>query len=351
MILKDVVKKRLERIKAFYAAPRGALVNIGGVATIKGLPSRPLNSWKFPDELYPYLDTIIEQTENHWRQRDDFDDDLLPSVYPWFGIAEHSAIVGGDIHFAEATSFQVPLITSWSKLDEIVLSEDNKWFRMLMDGFRYLKEKTQGKLLLRLRGADGPMDMANALRGNDLFTDFYDYPEEVERLMALCVKAIKWSFEHQRRIVGELEGGFLNGFSVWEPGNSAGHISEDASVLCSPELYRKFGRPYTADLCSSYDSMFIHIHSAGKHAIPDIVSIPQFICVELSNDPNAPRGIEVFKEYEKVLENKIVMLHLNREEFEDNRSFLASKKTIIDYNASSPEDAKSMTEMIRSLYL
>jgi hypothetical protein len=350
MDLQSLVEKRLDRIKDFYSKPRGALVNVGGVETVRGSPARPLNTWKFPAELYPYLDTLIEQAENHWQQREDIDDDLLPSVYPWFGIAEHSAIVGGDIRFAEATSYQVPLITDWGKLDSITLSEENKWFRMLMDGFRYLKEKTRGKLLVRLRGADGPMDMANALRGNDLFTDFYDYPEEAERLIAFCGKAVNWSFEHQRSIAGELEGGFLSGFAVWMPGNSAGHISEDASVLCSPELYRRFGRPYTEELCASYDGMLIHIHSAGRHAIPDIVSIPQFTCVELTNDPNAPRGIEVFREYEKALENRIVMLHLTREEFERNRPFLESKKIIIDYSAASGEDARSMLEAVRGVY-
>jgi hypothetical protein len=219
MILKQLVEKRLERIRSFYAKPRGALINVGGVKTIKGLPGRPLNSWKFPEELYPYLDTIIEGAENHWSQRDDIDDDLLPSTSPWFGIAEHSAIVGGDIHFAEITSYQVPLVTDWDKLDSIVLSDDNKWFKMLMDGFRYMKEKTQGRLLLRLRGADGPMDMANALRGNTFFTDFYDYPDELNRLLALCKKAMLWSFDHQRKIVGALEGGYITGFSVWMPGN------------------------------------------------------------------------------------------------------------------------------------
>jgi hypothetical protein len=190
--------------------------------------------------------------------------------------------------------------------------------------------------------------MAMVLRGmNNFLTDVYDYPDELNRLLALSVEAIKWSFENQRKIVGQLEGGYINGMSTWIPGNSAGHISEDASVLCSPEIYRKFGRPYTAGLCAAYDNMLMHLHGAGKHAFADIVSIPGINCVELSNDPNCPGGMELLKQYENIFENKVILLHLNRKELEENRSFLASKKVIIDYSASSPADAKSVVEMIR----
>jgi hypothetical protein len=348
MHLNDLVQPRLERIKGFYAASRGVLINVGGIGGLKTLPGRPLNSWNFPEDLRPYLDTSIEQAELHWAQRGDLDDDLLPSVYPWFGIAEHSAIFGGEIKFEEITSYHVPFVTDWGMLDSLVLSEDSKWFRMLMDGFRYLKEKTEGRLLLRLRGSYAPLDMVMVLRGmNNFLTDVYDYPDELNRLLALSVKAIKWSFENQQKIVGQLEGGYLTGMSVWLPGNSAGHVSEDASVLCSPEIFRKFGRPYTTELCAAYDSMLMHLHGAGKHVFADIVSIPGINCVELSNDPNCPGGMELLKQYEGIFENKAVLLHLNRKEIEENRRFLASKKVIIDYNASSLEDAKSMVEMVR----
>jgi hypothetical protein len=348
MDLNSLVQPRLERIRDFYAAPRGVLINVGGIGGLKTLPGRPLNSWNFPEDLHPYLDACIGQEELHWAQRQGIDDDLLPSVYPWFGIAEHSAILGGDVKFEEATSYHAPLVTDWGLLDSLELSEEGKWFRMLMDGFRYLKEKTAGRFFLRLRGSYAPLDMVMVLRGmNNFLTDVYDYPDELNRLLAFSVKAIKWSFEHQRKIVGQLEGGYISGLSVWLPGNSAGHVSEDASVLCSPDVFRKFGKPYTGELCAAYDNMLMHLHGAGKHAFADIASIPGINCVELSNDPNCPGGVELLKQYEDIFENKAVLLHLNRKEVEENRRFLASKKVIIDYSASSLEDAKSMVETIR----
>ena len=349
MELDRLVSERLERIKAFWNSPTGALINITGAASFKEVKPRPLSGWKFPEDLYNYLDTIIEAADLHWSQRDGIDDDLLPSVMPWFGIAEHSAILGGDIHFTDITSFQVPFITDWDRLDSIVLSEDNKWFKMIMNSFRYLKEKTEGHFLVRLRGAEGPMDMANAIRGNVFYSDLYDYPDEVRRLLSVCEKGMRWYFEHQKKIVGELGGGWLTGYSVWMPGSSAGHVTEDASVMCSSEMYREFGRPIMEQFCAGLDNVLIHLHGAGKHAFKDIVSIPQFTVVEFTNDPKHPSGMQLFREYENILSDKIVMLHLTRKEIEENREFLRTKKVIIEYAAESVLDAGAMIKTVRSL--
>ena len=348
---KKLAEERLPRIKDFCGKKRGALINVTEIASLKTLPFKPLSAWNFPSELYQYLDTIIEAAELHWSQRGEVHDDLLPAVCPWFGIAEHSAIVAGEIHFTERTSFQVPYITSWEKLGSISLSGDNKWFKILMDSFVYLKEKTEGRFMLKQRGGAGPMDMANALRGNEIFSDFYDCPDEVHKLLALCVKAIDWSFENQMKIIGknENDGGFISYYSAWMPGKSAGHFSEDASVMCSVPMYNEFGRPYTEKFCAGYDNTMVHLHGAGKHAFAEILSVPNCNFVELTNDPKHSRGMELLKEFEPLFEGKTVVLHLNRDEFDANREFLKTKKVIIDYAAVSVEDAVSMVKAVRSL--
>ncbi|MCL2833571.1 MAG: hypothetical protein FWD78_10415 [Treponema sp.] len=349
MELKKLICQRLPRIKAFWNSPAGALINVTSVTSFKGKKARPLLEWNFPADLYQYLDTIIEDAGLHWMQRDEIDDDLLPSVQPWFGIAEHSAIMGGDIHFSDITSFQIPFVTDWDRLDSIELSQDNKWFKILMDSFCYLKEKAKGRFLVRLRGGESPMDMANAIRGNEIFSDLYDYPDEVKKLFGICEKGLLWYFENQKKYSDFLDGGWISGYNVWMPGNSAGHLSEDATVMCSPQMYREFGRPFTAHFCAGHDNVLIHLHGAGRHAFEEIVSIPQFTVIELTNDPKQPGGMELFREYENIFKNKIVMLHLTKKEFDDNRDFLKSKKIIIDYAAASVEDAKTMIKSVREL--
>ena len=349
MELNRLTEERLKRIKNFYQSSCGALINVTSVASFREVKPRPLSAWNFPVDLYKYLDTIIEAAQLHWKQRDEIDDDLLPSVCPWFGIAEHSAILGGDIHFGEITSYQIPFITDWDILDNLNPDVESKWFKIMTESFRYLKEKTAGCFHVRQRGSFGRMDMANAVRGNDFYSDMYDYPDEVRRLLNICEKGMHRYFEMQKRISGELDGGCLSNYSVWMPGNSAGHITEDATVMCSPQMYREFGRPYTEQFCAAYDHVLIHLHGAGKHAFNDIICVPQFAVVEFTNDPKYLPGIELFREYEKLLENKIVMLHLTRKEFEQNREFLKSKKIIIDYAAETIEDAVTIIKSARKM--
>ena len=40
-----------------------------------------------------------------------------------------------------------------------------------------MKSKVKDEFFIRFRGADGPLDVVNALRGNDIFYDFYDEEE------------------------------------------------------------------------------------------------------------------------------------------------------------------------------
>ncbi len=201
--------------------------------------------------------------------------------------------------------------------------------------------------MIKLRGADGPMDIANALRGNELFTDFYDHPDEVHQLMNFCTKAAKWTLEKQKEVAGMVEGGIISGFDVWLPGNSIGHISEDASALCSPSVYQEFGKSYTIELCKNYDQVFIHTHALGKHNIGEIASIPHMDYIEISSAPNCPRAIEIYAELKENLQDKTIILDLTREELENNLELLREGKTIIWYKAESLQDARETVEWVR----
>ncbi len=268
-------------------------------------------------------------------------------MHPWFGIAEHSAFVGGEVTFTSETSYHHPIIHQWRDMESLELREDNPWLRMVLAGQAYLMDKSEGRYYVKLRGADGPMDIANALRGNELFVDFYECPDKVHELMDFCTKAVQWTLDRQKNVVGKLEGGVITGFDIWLPGNSVGQLSEDASTMCSPEMYREFGLPYTQRLADLYDHVFIHTHALGKHNIPVIAEIHKVDVIEISSDPNTPRAIEIYKELAEYFEDKIVVVQLTYEEILKNLDFLKSRKTIIWYSARDIDDAQRAIELVR----
>lgn len=347
--LRNNVDEVMHRTKQFYGSSKkgSALIQVRSIKGIGSKKRRPLNEYCFPEDLYGYLDANIEGFLNYWKERAELDDDVIPSMQPWFGIAEHSAYIGGKVDFSENTSWHHPLLNNFDDMDKLSLDENNPWFRMVIDGLSYLKEKLNGAAAVKLRGANCPMDIANSLRGNEIFTDFYDEPERCHQLLEFCTKAADWTLSNQLKVTGDFYGGVISGFDVWLPGYSVGHLAEDTSTMCSTQIYNEFGRPYTEKLLSKYDQAFMHTHALGKHNIPSIASIDKIRFIEISSDPNRPRAIEIYKELSECLKNKVVIVQLTLEEIKNNLEFLKDKNTIIWYEAGDVEEAKYAVDFVR----
>jgi len=347
-MVRNDIDKVLSRTKQFNKAKTGVLIQIKNISEIEP-PAKPLNSFKLPYNMEEYLDYRIERFLNYWNKRKSIDDDLLPALTPWYGIAEHTAFVGGKVDFSEETSWHHQVMKTYDDINKISLDANNIYLKLVIDGLKYIKEKAKGEFFTKFRGADGPMDVANVIRGNDMFYDIYEHPDELKNLMEFCSEAVMFTLNKQKEIVDEVGGGVITGFDVWMEKGSVGHISEDASTMISVEQYNEFGRPYTYNVTKNYDHVFMHIHSLGEHNLPSIVSIDNIDVVEISNDPNSKRAIEVYKKYREFLKNKVVCVLLTKKEIMDNIEFLKKNKTIIWYEALSIKEALGVIAISRNI--
>jgi hypothetical protein len=315
---------------------------------LKGYPVKGLNEWQFPADVEPFLDECILAFEHSWRGREGLDDDLIPTMAPRYGIAEHSAFVTeGHVDFSANTSWPHPVLDDYGKLDSLELREDNTWLRMVIDGLAYLRAKGEGRFAVRLRGAMAPMDLANALRGNDMYMDIYEHPEELHRLLAFCVDAGQWFLMKQKEVVGSFRGGTLIGAGLWMPGNSIGHLSEDASVLCSPESYLEFGKPYTEQLVAPFDEANMHLHTAGVHAFEGIASIEKLQSFELAPDPKQPRGVRIYQDTIDLFQGRPMRLFINFDEIRENIGFLKQAKSVLHCGVDSIDEARAIVNYVR----
>ncbi len=337
----------------FYNSERRGIAMFQ-VRSIAGLHargvSRGLNSWNFPQDREAYLESRVEGQAAYWQARRELQDDLFPTLCPHYGIAEHTAFLGGEVVFEETTSYNLPALTAWADAPLLHLDENHPWLRMVVDGIRYYRERHGDRFFTRLRGADGISDIANVLRGNALFLDVYDHPEELQKLLAFCVKAARFTLEKQKEVAEPVGNGFINGFDIWMPRNSIGHISEDASCMLSCEQFEEQFLPHLKALCRGYDHVLLHVHSLGKKNLPQFASIPEITMLDLTSDPGCARGIAVAREYEACLQNKILVMNLTRQELEENADFLAHMKTVIWYNAKHLEDALETTRWMNERF-
>ncbi|MFA5341559.1 MAG: hypothetical protein WC332_07265 [Clostridia bacterium] len=336
----------IKRTKNLYDSERGTLIQVKDVSGID-VPRRGLDSFGLPDNMNTYLDYLVENQRIFWNTREQLQDDIIPSLTARYGIAEHSAFMGGEVSFTENTSWHHKHVEDYSNYTLSKVDETNIWRNLVIEGMRYLKNKVKDEFFIRYRGADGPLDIVNALRGNDIFYDFYDEEEGLMELASKCTDAIIYMLKQQQSIVTEYKGFVVSGFDVIMPRGYAGHLSVDATTMLSDEMFRRFEIPLLQRIGNSFDGLFFHIHSVGSHVIPAICEIDKIKFVEISNDPNSLRSIEVYKKYEKELNNKIVIVTVNQDEIIQNASFLKDRKTIIWYDAKDMEDAKKAVDLVR----
>ncbi|MBN2558751.1 MAG: hypothetical protein JXB33_08365 [Clostridia bacterium] len=347
-MIKNGIERTNERISKFAVADKGALIQIKSIGEFS-VRQRPLSSFGLPGNMKGYLDYRLGLFLDYWDKRKDLDDDMIPAISSWYGIAEHTAFIGGEADFGDQTSWHHPFILDWSDRKKASLDENNTWLRLVVDGILYLREKAKGRYAVKLRGAEGAMDIANIARGNEMFYDFYEYPEELCEFLDFCAGAARFTLEKQTEAAGRYMDGVITGFDIWLPGNSTGHLSEDASVMISPEQFREFALPYTNKITNGYDHVFMHTHSVGVHNIPEIIKIDNLDYVEISNDPNAERSMAVYRKLESELAGMTVVVSADLEEIRDNLEFLASRKSVIWYDAKTTADAEEAIAMARSI--
>lgn len=347
-MLRDDMQDVMGRVKKFMASDRGVLILVKNIEEIQE-PHAPLHSYGLPGNMTGYLDDCIRRFVDFWKKRDHIRDDLIPAMAPWYGIAEHTAFLGGNVQISGNTSWHHQIIHTWDDRKKVSLDENNIWLRLVIDGMSYLREQACGRYLVKLRGGESPMDIVNVLRGNDMFYDFYEYPEEIRELLGFAAQAALYTLTKQAAVADDAFGGVITGFDVWLPGNGTGHLSEDASTMISREHFQEYGVPFTEIVTGEFDHVFMHTHSVGLHNIPLIARIKNIDIIEISNDPNAVRAIEAYKALSEDLKGKTVAVQPTLEEIRENKDFLSDRKTILFYHARTLREAEEAIHLVRDL--
>ena len=300
---KAKVENCIAKTRAFYdtKAVGCALLKVKNIATLPS-PALSLTDYTFPDDVYKYLDARAQCTIERLAQRAELADDTVPAEGPWYGIAEHTAFLGGRVDYESDTSWHYAMLDAPGELEKL----------------------------------------ANTLRGNDFFYDFYEEPEDLKALLDYCADALVWNYEKQMEAAGDVYGGVVTGFGEWLPGRGLGHVSEDTTTMISLEQFEEFGRPRTERIFRKFDEVFIHMHALSERCLASVASLPNIRLMELSSDPNTDRAVEVWKRSREKLTRVIPVLRLTRAEIESNMDLLKSQKTVVWYDAACMEDAQDM---------
>jgi hypothetical protein len=338
----------VNRSRAFYRAAGPGHFLISAVVPAETPDIPPLTNFDLDHQLTEWLDLKLAAAIAVWRAKADLADDSIPSICPHFGICEHSAWLGLVAVLQTDTCLAMPSLKSPQDLERWRLSRRTKWFQYMRKGYDYLRSKKDGTFVLSIRGAMTPMDLANAWRGDELYLDFLLRPEFVRRLMKFLVQAIPWYYGQLSSWADDIGGGRVFYFGGgWMDKDVIGHLSNDAAMLCSPEVYDRFGFPYEAELAKRYGGVFYHVHNERLHFVPRVSQLKGMKMLEVSNDPKTPGALDDLDRIFGATGSANLMLHGTADEVRASIDRLKERNVFLQVSCRDRSEAKDIVAFVR----
>ena len=243
---------------------------------------------RFPDDPAGYARDKVRECRAQFAARLAVDDDSVPFVNVRVHIGVMTAIFSGaEPIFDGGTSWAEPVLHDYNDLDRLQLDLSNPWLERVITGNTAVLEMHDDDFCVMPLGFRSPLDLANGIRGDDLFLEFHDRPDQVGHLVNWCADAIIAVHEHVLLRVPTPPGqcGF---WRTWLPDGIV-HMNCDPVDLMSTELAEQFDRPYTARVMqSAAGGGMYHHHGNGSHQINYVSQLPGLRLQNIMTDPGGP---------------------------------------------------------------
>ena len=310
------------------------------------LASRPLSSWDFRRETRDFA-WYCKRRHDVWMEyAKELDNDYFPALSVNMGYGVHSAYFAPQqIIMGDDTSWTHPYLDSWDKLSGLTVDPDNEWYQRILEIVDWFVEWQDGDYAVSGFSNAGPGDMANAIRGNDLFYDLYDEPEQVHQLMSRCEDAVEWLERSIEKRTGDVCGGSVTA-NCWFPGRVP-YFSGDFDDLCSEALFREFGFPHMQSLIKRFNGAFIHHHAKGLHNHKAFAELEGLRLLEISWDPNMPRPVDMLPDIYEKNGGVPLMVRCHARDVPRYIDQLKASRTVLMLNIDTLDEGKEAMRLIR----
>lgn len=208
-----------------------------------------------------------------------------------FGPAFLPAVAGAGFEHDEHTSWNHPAYNELHEAHVAPFDPERPLYQDYLNRLKPLLECGWTELFLPgMSDVLGPLDIVAALVGSEnLAIGLYEEPDEVRRLAFEAVDFLKGAltFEWELFARAGFSEGLTEAFAIWMPGRGL-RPSEDVATLVGPNHIEQFFLEADSQVFELADSVFFHIHSAAKAALPILLQSRNLGAVELGRDPNGP---------------------------------------------------------------
>lgn len=350
--LQSQIASVVPRTRAYLNARGPGHLLINAFFPVEEKPLPPLDTLVLHDanDLHRWLGLQLENKRAFFQAREGLEDDFIPAMAPSFGYAEHTAWLGLDVLLQPTTSLAKPVYSDISEAPEkLAFSPDAPWVRLMRESYDWLRENQRGDFVLSVRGASSPMELANAMRGDDIFVDFLDEPDHCHRLIGALTDLYPTYLNLLRSWCDPVEDGHIlsSYLNVWMGPNAVGHLSNDAAMLCSSSIYEEFGFPYESRLLEHYDNAFYHVHSEKMHYLPLLTKLPNLRLVQVQDDPRVGPNMKNLDAIFAATNSVPLLLAGSPEEIYPQLDRLADRNVYLRAYCANRSEAEALVAVVR----
>jgi len=338
-------KDKLDRIPIRIRFPVGSL-QAHEIYLEKSVEEISKSEKKWEDVALNSKD-YFEYWEEIIKARSELLDDGIPTAPVDLGPAIMGGVMGAEIKFENGTSWSTHPLKDWHDADNYYFDHEGKWIKKIEEMTKYFLMNSKGKFAVGSPLFMGPGDTLICLRGpTETCIDFYEYSEEIRKLIEKCFKAYIETVNYQFSLVPEYYGGTCDDYDIWTPGRSR-YLTSDISAFLSPKIYREFLFEYDQRTIDSLDNCcWMHTHSSAYFMVPEFLKLKGLKGVQIVSDkPAGPTIDEVLPVMKKIQDNHCLILRkYDIEEIKKILPELSPRGLFIDTQCSSLVEAKMLLE-------
>ncbi len=212
-----------------------------------------------------------------------------------FGVGSTASLfTGGQVQFEEYTSYSLDtFIKTWDDIDKLAFDPANRWVEYDLQYWRGFASAYTPGLAASPHFFRSPLDLANDLRGNQIFYDLYDAPDQVDRLLTRCTDMIIEAANYIRSqvpLLNEIPSG------IWGMASSASDIiviNGDPVDLVSEEMGERFNHPHIDRIGREAGRVFFHHHTLGVSRVSSVARMKGMWVQNFIYDPKAPKILDI----------------------------------------------------------
>lgn len=303
-------------------------------------PKNLQEQWLDLDLIMDNLQTGLENTF--------FGGEAFPSYYPNLGPDLFSTFLGGDLEFAESTSWVFPTIKDWEK-DSPLKFAFNKWWDYILKFTKTARDRFGEDLIVGFTDVHANLDTLSTLRNpGRLCMDLVEYPEYVKAQADVIFDGYKKMIDDSYAMFEGDKYGSTTWLTAWAPGR---YCSSQCDFICmiSPKMGWDFVYEPLKKEIEYLDYSVYHLDGpdAAKNHLDMILSIEKLRGIQWV--PGAGREeiaqwIPLLKKIQAGKKN--IHVYVNQGEIDLLMKELSPKGLMIVTWASTEQEAKDVIKKV-----